>query len=138
MGLPRRALRRASSVRRRSSSSSSAIRMVMGRRAISAIDVLPLHPAGGAVLLDMRDDERLLVLVYRKGDAEHRAHARRAVGHDLAAVALGDLATQRKPDPGARVLHPRVQSLEDPEDARAVLRVEPDAVVVDGDLRQAV
>src|SRR3954451_2292338 len=71
---------------------------------------------------------------FRDGEPKGRTRCRLYVSQpDAPAVELHDLAAQRQPDPGAAVLVPQVEPLEDDEDPLRVLRVDADAVVLDGD-----
>src|SRR5258708_170384 len=117
----------ASRVKSRSSSSSSAIKMVTAFRLPSGIDVYLLGRRRGlAVGTNLND---LFTQVQRQGHGEGRTDPDLTLGDDSPAMALGDFAAQGEPDSRSRVLGTPVQPFEHPEDAQAVLRIEPDAVV---------
>src|SRR5947208_1591589 len=69
----------------------------------------------------------------RQGEAEDRPAALAAVGPDAPAVALDDLAADRQPDAGALVALAVVQALDHLEHAVAMLGLDADAGVRDGD-----
>src|SRR5690349_15722154 len=126
----------ASRVRTRSSGSSSAMRIVMVRWPLVDgtayfLPFLGVVPAvglrTGAVGLGP------LELADRQRNGEGSALTGRALGHDSAAVPLGDLATERQSDAGPRICRAAVKAFEDAEDPHRVARVKPDPVVSDLD-----
>jgi hypothetical protein len=66
---------------------------------------------------------------------ERRPLAGFGLDGDIAAVALDDALTERESDARPRVLVAGVEPLEELEDAVGVVRVDPDALVPDGDRR---
>ena len=76
----------------------------------------------------------LVGLVDGQTNDEGGALAELAGGGDGAAVAVGDAAADGQADPGAFIFVAAVQALEDGKDFFQIFLLEPDAVVLDGDL----
>ena len=104
-------------------------------RSCSGVDMVLL--CGGSRGRVSARRERVLAAARRQRHGERRAVAGLAVGDDRAAVALGDLATQRQADAGAADRSPRPCRRSNTRKIRAaVLRLEADAVVAHRDRRR--
>src|SRR5690242_16860233 len=79
----------------------------------------------------------MVFLLHREGEEERASLSRPAVDPDAPAVPVDDLLADRQPDAGAGIFVAIVQALEHEEDALAVLRIEPDAVVRDAERPRA-
>src|SRR5690348_1215814 len=77
-------------------------------------------------------------LLHRDREEERASLPGPSVDPDASTVPVDDLLADRKSDPGAGIFVAVVQALEHEEDALAVLRIEPDAVVGDREEPRAV
>ena len=69
-----------------------------------------------------------------KGDQEGGPSTRRAACRDPPVVPLDDLAAYGQPHPRPLVVTAAMQTLEHPEDSIQIDLLEPDPVILDGDL----